>query len=190
MDDAVVLSACRTPIGSFGGVFKDLSAADLGAVVIREAIARAGVEAGRHRRRDHGLRAAGRRRHERRAPGRAQGRRAGRSARRKRSIASADPGCRPSCTPSKRCRPASSTCPGRRHRVDEQRAVPAEGRALGLSDGQRRGHRLDAARRPHLRDQRLPHGRSRPRRSPSATASRAPTRTPSPPRASAARPRR
>jgi acetyl-CoA C-acetyltransferase len=45
MDDAVILSACRTPIGSFGGVFRDLSAADLGAVVIREAIARAGVNA-------------------------------------------------------------------------------------------------------------------------------------------------
>src|SRR5437773_5658441 len=42
--DAVILSACRTPIGSFGGVFKDLTAADLGAVVVREAIARAGVE--------------------------------------------------------------------------------------------------------------------------------------------------
>src|SRR5919198_5970408 len=41
--DAVILSACRTPIGSFGGVFRDLSAVDLGAVVIREAIARAGV---------------------------------------------------------------------------------------------------------------------------------------------------
>jgi acetyl-CoA C-acetyltransferase len=43
--DAVILSACRTPIGSFGGVLKDLSAADLGAVVIREAIARADVRA-------------------------------------------------------------------------------------------------------------------------------------------------
>src|SRR6476660_1333137 len=43
MDNAVVLSACRTPIGSFGGVFKDLTAVDLGAVVIREAIARAGA---------------------------------------------------------------------------------------------------------------------------------------------------
>src|SRR5919206_605778 len=41
--DAVILSACRTPIGSFGGVFKDLSAVDLGAIVIREAITRAGV---------------------------------------------------------------------------------------------------------------------------------------------------
>ena len=44
MDQAIILSACRTPIGSFGGAFKDLSAADLGAVVIREAIARAGVD--------------------------------------------------------------------------------------------------------------------------------------------------
>ena len=45
MDDAVILSACRTPIGSFGGLFKDLSAADLGAVVIREAIRRADIRA-------------------------------------------------------------------------------------------------------------------------------------------------
>ena len=35
----VILSACRTPIGSFGGALKDVSAADLGAIVIREAIA-------------------------------------------------------------------------------------------------------------------------------------------------------
>ena len=42
MDNAVILSSCRTPIGSFGGAFKDLSAPDLGAVVIREALARAG----------------------------------------------------------------------------------------------------------------------------------------------------
>ncbi len=41
--EAVILSACRTPIGSFGGVLKDLSAADLGAVVVREALSRAGV---------------------------------------------------------------------------------------------------------------------------------------------------
>jgi acetyl-CoA C-acetyltransferase len=44
--DAVILSACRTPIGSFGGALKDLSASDLGAVVIREAIARARIEPG------------------------------------------------------------------------------------------------------------------------------------------------
>ena len=45
MDNAVIISACRTPIGSFGGAFKDLSAADLGAVVIREAIRRADIKA-------------------------------------------------------------------------------------------------------------------------------------------------
>src|SRR5215813_14013674 len=40
MPDAVILSACRTPIGSFGGALKDLSASDLGAVVhAAEAIA-------------------------------------------------------------------------------------------------------------------------------------------------------
>src|SRR3954454_16968871 len=44
--EAVILSACRTPIGAFGGVFKDVSAVDLAAVVIREAVARAGVAAG------------------------------------------------------------------------------------------------------------------------------------------------
>src|SRR3954454_18455169 len=43
--EAVILSACRTPIGAFGGVFKDVSAVDLAAVVIREAVARAGVAA-------------------------------------------------------------------------------------------------------------------------------------------------
>jgi acetyl-CoA C-acetyltransferase len=42
--ETVILSACRTPIGSFGGVFKDVPAVDLGTVVIREAIARAQVQ--------------------------------------------------------------------------------------------------------------------------------------------------
>ena len=42
-DLAVILSACRTPVASFGGALKELSAADLGAIVVREAIARSGV---------------------------------------------------------------------------------------------------------------------------------------------------
>jgi len=42
--DAVVLSACRTPIGAFGGSLKDLSAVDLGAAVLREAISRAQID--------------------------------------------------------------------------------------------------------------------------------------------------
>ena len=42
---AVILSACRTPIANFGGALKDLTAPDLGAVVIREAIVRSGLSA-------------------------------------------------------------------------------------------------------------------------------------------------
>ncbi len=45
MPRPVILSACRTAIGSFGGSLKDVAAPDLGAVVIREAIARAGIPA-------------------------------------------------------------------------------------------------------------------------------------------------
>jgi len=41
----VIASAVRTPIGSFGGALKDVSAVDLGATVIREALSRAGVPA-------------------------------------------------------------------------------------------------------------------------------------------------
>ncbi|MEQ1896333.1 MAG: acetyl-CoA C-acetyltransferase [Vicinamibacterales bacterium] len=42
-EPVVILSACRTAIGSFGGSLKDLNAVDLGAIVVREAVARAGV---------------------------------------------------------------------------------------------------------------------------------------------------
>jgi acetyl-CoA C-acetyltransferase len=43
-EPTVILSACRTAIGAFGGSLKDVAAADLGAIVIREAISRAQVE--------------------------------------------------------------------------------------------------------------------------------------------------
>ena len=48
-----------------------------------------------------------------------------------------------------------------RDRVDEQRALPAEGRALGLPDGQRRGDRLHGGRGADVRDLGLPHGQHR-----------------------------
>ena len=44
--DIVILSACRTPIGSFGGSLRDLSAVDLGAIVVCETLRRAGVAPG------------------------------------------------------------------------------------------------------------------------------------------------
>jgi acetyl-CoA C-acetyltransferase len=41
--DVVILSACRTAIGTFGGVFKDVSAIELGTTAVREAVRRAAV---------------------------------------------------------------------------------------------------------------------------------------------------
>jgi acetyl-CoA C-acetyltransferase len=43
--ETVILSACRTPIGAFGGVFKDVTAVDLGAAVVHEALARSHIAA-------------------------------------------------------------------------------------------------------------------------------------------------
>ena len=42
-DDVVILSGCRTAIGTFGGAFKDVSAVDLGTIAVREAVRRSGV---------------------------------------------------------------------------------------------------------------------------------------------------
>ena len=44
MRDVVFVSAVRTALGSFGGALKDVSAVDLGALVIKEAVKRAGVK--------------------------------------------------------------------------------------------------------------------------------------------------
>ncbi|MCV2394742.1 acetyl-CoA C-acetyltransferase [Actinotalea sp. M2MS4P-6] len=43
MTDLYIVSACRTAIGSFGGSLKDTPASELGAVVVAEALRRAGV---------------------------------------------------------------------------------------------------------------------------------------------------
>lgn len=45
MKKVVIASAVRTPIGTFGGTLANVSAADLGAIVIKEALKRAGVTA-------------------------------------------------------------------------------------------------------------------------------------------------
>ena len=44
MRKAVIVSAARTPIGSFGGALSPLSAVDLGVIAAKEAIKRAGIE--------------------------------------------------------------------------------------------------------------------------------------------------
>ncbi len=44
MKDLYVVSCCRTAVGSFGGSLKDTPATDLGAIVVKEALARANVK--------------------------------------------------------------------------------------------------------------------------------------------------
>lgn len=43
MKEVVIVSAVRTAIGTFGGALKDVSAVDLGAIVVKEAIAQANI---------------------------------------------------------------------------------------------------------------------------------------------------
>ncbi|MBL4576943.1 MAG: acetyl-CoA C-acyltransferase [Flavobacteriales bacterium] len=45
MQEVVIVSAVRTPIGSFGGVFASLSATQLGAAAIKGALTKAGIDA-------------------------------------------------------------------------------------------------------------------------------------------------
>src|SRR5665647_1825376 len=44
MKDVVIVSACRTAIGTFGGTLKDMIGARIAAVVMKEAIKRAGID--------------------------------------------------------------------------------------------------------------------------------------------------
>jgi acetyl-CoA C-acetyltransferase len=46
MRDAVIVGACRTPIGTFGGAFKDTPAVELGRVAFEEALRRSGLGKG------------------------------------------------------------------------------------------------------------------------------------------------
>ena len=43
-DDVVIISGCRTPVGKFQGSLSELSATQLGAVVVREAVKRANLD--------------------------------------------------------------------------------------------------------------------------------------------------
>src|SRR5579871_4383906 len=44
LDEVVILSGCRTPVGKFQGSLADFTAPQLGAIVVREAVKRAGIE--------------------------------------------------------------------------------------------------------------------------------------------------
>ncbi len=107
------------------------------------------------------MRAAGRRRHERRAAGGAWSGLAGDGAWRDgQPCLRFGPGRGDAC----RRRHRGGHLGDRRRRrlrVDVQRAISAQGRAVGLSDGQRRGRRHDGGRGTDLRHRRMPHGLDR-----------------------------
>src|ERR1051325_10379870 len=44
MKDVVIVAGVRTPIGNFGGALKDIPAEKLGELVVRELVARTGVD--------------------------------------------------------------------------------------------------------------------------------------------------
>jgi acetyl-CoA C-acetyltransferase len=44
VEDIVIVSAARTAVGKFGGSLAKVAAPELGSIVIREAIARAGLQ--------------------------------------------------------------------------------------------------------------------------------------------------
>ena len=44
LDEVVIISACRTPVGKFQGSLSALSATELGAIAVREAVKRAGID--------------------------------------------------------------------------------------------------------------------------------------------------
>ena len=43
MEESVIVSAARTPIGKFGGALKDLSAVELGAIALKETVKRSRI---------------------------------------------------------------------------------------------------------------------------------------------------
>src|SRR6201986_4744826 len=45
MKDVVIVSAVRTPVGKFQGAFAEMTAVQLGAIAVREAVRRAGIDA-------------------------------------------------------------------------------------------------------------------------------------------------
>src|SRR5947209_11382385 len=43
-EDVVIISACRTPVGKFQGSLSEFTATQLGAIAVREAVKRAGID--------------------------------------------------------------------------------------------------------------------------------------------------
>ena len=161
IDDVVIVSAVRTPVGKFQGSLSDFTAPQLGAIVVREAVKRAGIDPntvdecimgnvvsaglGQNPARQAALGGGlsdwcQRDDHQQGLRFGTEGGRAG---------TAGDPDRQLAC----RCR--------RRHGEHDQRALPAAERAQGISPGRPESRRLDGPRWPVGRLQRLSHGQHR-----------------------------
>jgi acetyl-CoA C-acetyltransferase len=159
--DVVIVSAVRTPVGKFQGALSEIGAVELGALVVREAVRRAGISAelvdecvmgcvlpaglGQNPARQAALRGGlcghgERSDHQYGMRQRTEGRGAGGAER--------DDG-------------ELGDCRGRRHGVHDQRALPLAAGAQGLSPGRREGGGFSDQRRPVVRHGRSTHGDDR-----------------------------
>ena len=161
MEDAVIVSAVRTPVGSFGGQFKDVPATQLGAHAVRAALERAGLSGEDVDEVVLGCVLQAGLGSEPGAPGRAGGGHPEGGARDDDQHAvrlGAEVGRdRVADDPRRRCRRGRR----RRHGEHDARAVPRAGGAVRRAHGARGDGRLDGARRADGRHERHPHGRHR-----------------------------
>ena len=162
MAEAVIVSAVRVPTGKFLGTLKDFPAPELGALVVREAVARAGIDPAIVDECIMGNVVSARRRPGAGAAGRAQGRavRSRRRAHHQQGVRLGPQGRDAGAPghPDRRHRDRR----GRRHGVDEQLPVPARrGVREGLRMGHGAGRRLDDSRRAVVPVRGLAHGQRR-----------------------------
>ena len=176
---AVIVSAVRVPTGKFLGALKSLTAPQLGALVVREAVARAGIEPAAV---DECI------------MGNVVSAGLGQNPARQAALGGGlDPTRVAALTINKVCGSglkavmlgAQAIAAGdsrhrgrRRHGVDEPRAVPAAGRARGPAARQRRDDRQRDPRRPVVRVRELAHGHDRRGRGREVQGRAASTRTP------------
>ncbi len=164
-DEVVIISGCRTPVGKFQGSLSDLSATQLGAIVVREAVKRANLDPKQVDECIMGnVVSAGLGQNPARQAAIFGGLRSG-------------SGCHDHQqglrfrTQSGRTRGASHPDGEqfhrrrRRHGIDDQRSLSAAASAQRISSGQRTDRRLHGERRPLGHLQQLPHGHHRRERS-------------------------
>ena len=161
LEDVVIVSAVRTPIGKFQGSLSDFTAPQLGAIVVREAVKRAGIDPNSV---DECI------------MGNVVSAGLGQNPARQAALGGGLSDSVSAMTINKVCGSGlkavalgqqaiqtgnSHDCGSRRHGEHDQRSLSAAERAQGISTGRSEGDRFHGARWPVGCLQRLPHGQHR-----------------------------